>query len=277
MARSASTTVSLTPFLDPSEIATLGLAGPNVLAWADLTDDDTPSSGEIIRPDDVTGAFTFPTTNFDGTHGTTVNPTGSCTVDPTKWCTWDGRPGQRATSWNTNLKPSVVNMFWLANVFHQHLAGTPIGFTGFTGNADRIYANGLDGALTGPNINHLDNANMTTLPEGEGALMQMYLATTINSYKQRDVDYDYDPLTIWHEYAHGLSNRLITDTDGYGALDAQQSGAMGEGWSDWYALDAAVSPPAGYPTSAIGARSSTTTPARPARSTSVPTPSRKSA
>ncbi|HWK29702.1 MAG TPA: M36 family metallopeptidase, partial [Solirubrobacter sp.] len=40
-----------------------------------------------------------------------------------------------------------------------------------------------------------------------------------------------------HEYTHGLSNRLVTDAGGYGALNTAQSGAMGEGWSDWYAQD----------------------------------------
>ena len=45
-----------------------------------------------------------------------------------------------------------------------------------------------------------------------------------------------DAAVVYHEYAHGLSNRLITYADGWG-LDAFQSGAMGEGWSDWYAMD----------------------------------------
>jgi subtilisin-like proprotein convertase family protein len=43
-----------------------------------------------------------------------------------------------------------------------------------------------------------------------------------------------DATIVFHEYAHGLSNRLIGDGNG---LNAKQSGAMGEGWSDWYAMD----------------------------------------
>jgi hypothetical protein len=42
---------------------------------------------------------------------------------------------------------------------------------------------------------------------------------------------------VWHEYTHGLSGRLITDADGVGAVNSAQAGAMGEGWSDWYAVD----------------------------------------
>jgi extracellular elastinolytic metalloproteinase len=46
-----------------------------------------------------------------------------------------------------------------------------------------------------------------------------------------------DPSVVYHEYTHGLSNRLITDAQGFGATYGIQSGAMGEAWSDWYALD----------------------------------------
>ena len=34
-----------------------------------------------------------------------------------------------------------------------------------------------------------------------------------------------------------MSNRLIIDAQGFGAAFGVQSGAMGEAWSDWYALD----------------------------------------
>src|SRR3954462_5490545 len=46
-----------------------------------------------------------------------------------------------------------------------------------------------------------------------------------------------DPDILFHEYTHGLSNRLITDAAGAGALNSAQAGAMGEAWSDWYAQD----------------------------------------
>ena len=46
-----------------------------------------------------------------------------------------------------------------------------------------------------------------------------------------------DAGTVWHEYTHGLSNRLVVNDDGSGALSAPHGGAMGEAWSDWYALD----------------------------------------
>src|SRR5262249_14096790 len=42
---------------------------------------------------------------------------------------------------------------------------------------------------------------------------------------------------VYHEYTHGLSNRLVVDANGVSTLGFAQSGAMGEAWSDWYAMD----------------------------------------
>ena len=46
-----------------------------------------------------------------------------------------------------------------------------------------------------------------------------------------------DASIVYHEYTHGLSGRLIIDAAGAGALNSPQAGAMGEGWSDFYAKD----------------------------------------
>ena len=42
---------------------------------------------------------------------------------------------------------------------------------------------------------------------------------------------------VYHEYTHGLSNRLVVDADGNSTLGNVQAGSMGEAWSDWYAMD----------------------------------------
>ncbi len=68
--------------------------------------------------------------------------------------------------------------------------------------------------------------------------MQMYLqraATWAPNIPSGDSGNEAE--TVYHEFAHGLSNRLVTTPDGIPSLNAQQSGAMGEGWSDWYAID----------------------------------------
>jgi hypothetical protein len=83
--------------------------------------------------------------------------------------------------------------------------------------------------------------------------MQMYLfdASLGAGARFRDIDGDDDAGTVYHEYTHGLSNRLVTDADGWGALNSPHAGAMGEAWSDWYAMDYLVRfQPADHPDTA---------------------------
>ena len=72
--------------------------------------------------------------------------------------------------------------------------------------------------------------------------MQMYLFrdTAADRCDFRSINGGDDSGVVWHEYTHGLSNRLVTNADGTGALSSAHSGAMGEGWSDWYASDLQV-------------------------------------
>ena len=111
---------------------------------------------------------------------------------------------------------------------------------------DPVRLNTLDGADTDsgmPDGNHIDNANMNTPPDGIAPTMQMYLfhapgATT------RDKGDPFVPTTgsfdasvLYHEYTHGLSNRLVVDANGNSTLNDIQPGSMGEAWSDYYAMD----------------------------------------
>ena len=123
-------------------------------------------------------------------------------------------------------------MFYFVNNWHDHLLAKPIGFTEAAGNFERVNHTGKgkgqrrrarprpnDGANsdgTGlPDANHVDNANMGTPPDGHAPVMQMYLQhEPFTSYP------DGDPLsptnvgdeadTVYHEYTHGLSNRLVS-------------------------------------------------------------------
>ena len=54
----------------------------------------------------------------------------------------------------------------------------------------------------------------------------------------RDINGGDDAGVVWHEYTHGLSNRLVTNAERRRARSARaHAGAMGEAWSDWYASD----------------------------------------
>jgi hypothetical protein len=208
-------------------------------AWSDLNDNDAVDPGESITP--TTGDFSYSQTQ-------TGNTAPACA--PIAPCSWTpGADFTAATDWTANRRQNGVQAFWFASNFHDHLAGAAIGFTG-PGNfeasgGDAVQVQTDDGAATspsgGPDAGHVDNANMTTLPNPHPPVMQMYLwyhDQVLSPF--RNVNGADDGSIVYHEYTHGLSNRLVTK-DGtpstVGALNSPQAGAMGEGWSDWYAKD----------------------------------------
>jgi extracellular elastinolytic metalloproteinase len=162
-------------------------------------------------------------------------------------CTWGPSVGGGVDERTRNRAFSTAQLFWYVNKFRDHLAGAPIGFTGSGEfkDGDRIVAQALDGAgTTGPNGEplYLSNANMTVWPDGIAPSMQLYLFrdTTTGRY-----DGAMDASLVYHEAAHGLSERLVTNSQGYGALNAAQSWSLAEGNSDFYALDFLADPASG--------------------------------
>ncbi|WP_049793302.1 M36 family metallopeptidase [Conexibacter woesei] len=219
------------------------LFGDNVHVYSDVNDDDLPqTSEEVPKTGDDAG---LPMWNWpfqrqdDGYHCRPVFP-----------CSWVSFEAGR---WRANREQNAAQVFWFVNRFHDHLADTPIGFTPAAGNfegADRVLAESDDGAnLTlrlsdgssvpnHPDDRHLNNANMSTPPDGRSPRMQMYLFMAFGATDPTiDSNGGDDASVVYHEYTHGLSSRLVTDSTRAQALNSAQSGAMGEGWSDWYALD----------------------------------------
>jgi extracellular elastinolytic metalloproteinase len=230
-------TVDLTPYLNAGAT---DLSGPFAHAWSDLNDNDTatrpdghidpldaPDLGEAVGHTGTGGSFSFPLQAF-------TQSAGAC--DAAHECSWNADVGG---SWSTNRAQNAVQAFYFVNRYHDHLLAAPISFTPAGGNfegSDRLLVNADDGASTGPDINHRDNAYMDTPPDGTKPTMAMFLF--VNNGDFRDVNGGDDAEIVYHEYTHGLSNRLITDgPGGEGALNGPQSGGMGEGWSDWYAKD----------------------------------------
>jgi Zn-dependent metalloprotease len=179
--------------------------GNNVEAYLDTNADNAPdanngtnlSNGHAIAPDQN---FTFPF---------------STAVDP-----------------RTQQAAVVTNLFYYNNFMHDF--SYRLGFTetsgnfqtnnfgrGGTGN-DSVRAEAQDGSGT-------NNANFATPPDGQRPRMQQFLFTAPNPDRDSSVDSD----VVFHEYGHGISNRLIGN--GSTALGGTQSGAMGEGWSDYWA------------------------------------------
>ncbi len=213
------------------------LNGSSAVAFSDVNDDNLIEKSEKTPvPGNKKGA-TFPLVKFG------KSASGFC---KTFVCTWDPKT---AKSWKTNRKADAAQAFYLASNFHDYLAKPPIGFTGAAGNfsaagGDPVLLNALDGAATGPDGNHIDNANMNTPPDGIPPTMQMYLwhfpgasddPTTGDPFVPTSGAFDAS--VLYHEYTHGLSSRLVTDATGNEALNSIQAGSMGEAWSDYYALD----------------------------------------
>ncbi|MGA8115269.1 MAG: M36 family metallopeptidase [Actinocatenispora sp.] len=212
------------------------LDGANAHVYTDVNDNDKADASEEVHAKG-SGNFTFPFTTLND-----ENPGKGCSdAFP---CTWN--PNE-ANSWEANRKQNAVQVFYYLGKYHDHLAAAPIGFTRAAGNfdardGDAVQAEPDDGANTAdglPNSDHTDNANMSTPPDGTAPRMQMYLWNDptaqddgfipSNGGDEADV--------VYHEYTHGLSNRLVVGPDGVSTLGNVQAGSMGEAWSDWYAFD----------------------------------------
>lgn len=220
--------------LDPYLSSTATLTGPYVHAFADVDDDDHADLTEEIDPEIVPSPVTYPP-------ALPANTAGAC--DAAHPCTWDHT---KPASWQVNKAHAVAQAFWYANHFRDHLAAAPIGFSDAEGafaGVDALELHALDGAATGgsgPDADHRDNASMATPPDGTSPIMEMYLFSNAGSGAFRDVHGGDDAAIVYHEYAHGLTSRLVTTGAGSSALQSVQSSAMGEGWSDWYAMDLLV-------------------------------------
>src|SRR3954454_14832130 len=97
-----------------------------------------------------------------------------------------------------------------------------------TNGGDPVLLHVLDGAnSTGdgfPDGNHIDNANMNTPPDGVPPTMEMYLnhfpGTTSDEAPYLPSSTADSADNVFHEYTHGLSNRLVVDAGGNSTLNS---------------------------------------------------------
>jgi hypothetical protein len=127
---------------------------------------------------------------------------------------------------------ATTHGFYLVNRWHDELY--KLGFNEAAGNfqhfnfgrggaeGDRISLEIQDSAGT-------NGANFSTLPDGMRGRLQMFIWT--GSTPPRDGSLDSQ--VVVHEITHGLSGRLHANASG---LSSNMARAMGEGWSDFYAL-----------------------------------------
>ncbi|MDQ5841727.1 MAG: M36 family metallopeptidase, partial [Chloroflexota bacterium] len=213
-------------YIDPTGVAGTGVTtlGNNASTYANYSNFIGPID-QGPRPVSPTGSFNYVYTNqWAATKGQTVPP-----------------------SYVEDLNPAATNLFYQHNRIHDEFYG--FGFTESAGNfqvdnaggggqgGDPILGLVHAGAVSGgaPTYTGRDNAYMLTLDDGIPPWSGMFLWEPIDdAFEGPHSDGNFDASVIEHEYAHGLSNRYVA---GGSALGSHQSGSMGEGWSDWYALN----------------------------------------
>jgi hypothetical protein len=221
------------------------LEGNYAHVFLDTPNDDTPDPEDEVRPDG--------NGNYVKDFEPVLSPLGNC---PAAGCSWDHII---PNSWETNLDQNAQQVFYFVNHYADHLKAAPIGFDEASGNfqtknqsgkgkgKDALLAQASDGAATAIVIpdpfNNATNANMLTPADGTPPQMQMYLFEPLPALAPdfADVNGGDDASIVYHEFTHGLTNRLVILGDGDGALTSPQAGAMGEAWSDFYAEDYLIS------------------------------------
>jgi extracellular elastinolytic metalloproteinase len=226
-------------YVDPTGVVGTGVTtiGNNANTYANYSNFIGPAD-EAPRPVAPTGSFDYVYKNrWAATKGATLPP-----------------------SYVEDLNSAATNLFYQHNRIHDELYG--YGFTESAGNfqatdgagtggqgGDPILGLVHAGAASGgsPTYTGRDNAYMLTLDDGIPPWSGMFLWEPIDdAFEGPYSDGNFDVSVVEHEYVHGLSNRYVA---GGSALGSQQSGSMGEGWSDWYALNHLYN--AGLATSAV--------------------------
>jgi extracellular elastinolytic metalloproteinase len=172
-----------------------------------------PDNGDLTSGNNAVAVRGFSTTSFRGTAGSDRLEFNAQNL--------------------TGDDQKVANIFYYCNYMHDFFF--MLGFDEVSGNfqqvnfstagrgGDPVVARAHPAAVTG-------TANMATRADGARSNMNMGLLTRANRHTAFDAD------VVFHEYVHGVSNRLVGGRLDALALNAPQSRAMGEGWSDFYAL-----------------------------------------
>lgn len=126
----------------------------------------------------------------------------------------------------------VLNAFYLVCYMHDYFYA--LGFREESGNfqqdnfgrggltTDRVDTRVYSGAVRG-------TATMLTPVDGSSPIMKIGMLTTTRRHTA------FDSSVVFHEFTHGVTNRLVGGPLNDQALEAPQSRGMAEGWSDYVA------------------------------------------
>ncbi|MBI4904345.1 MAG: M36 family metallopeptidase [Acidobacteria bacterium] len=134
---------------------------------------------------------------------------------------------------------ALANAFYFVNLAHDYFYD--LGFTERAANFQRDnFGRGGQGGdpvlVEAQDRLVAENASFIPTPEGRSPRMELGLFTRKTNSALDDLDSGYDGQLILHEYAHGVTTRLVGGGREVSCLSGTQSGAMGEGWSDYFAI-----------------------------------------
>ncbi|HYI12916.1 MAG TPA: M36 family metallopeptidase [Thermoanaerobaculia bacterium] len=130
-----------------------------------------------------------------------------------------------------SLDEQLVNAFFICNFLHDLFA--LLGFGEADGNFQHRNTgkNGLGGDRLTVNILPASHGTANMSAQNDGKKPRMLLGTWKGGFPTA-----HDADVIIHEYAHGVSQRLVAGRLKKTALNEAQSMSMGEGWSDYFAV-----------------------------------------
>lgn len=204
--------------------------GASPYGWHDVTRDYSPdfrlSGFPILR-----GNNTWVEDDWDGSNETTGYSYPALSTAFTRFdYSLDLGAGAGGS---INAGAGETNLFYWVNLSHDiHYAYgfneaahnyQMVNFGGSAGEGDYVLAHIQD-----PEADN--NAWFMPTPDGTVAYLSMGV------FSGTDRDSVFENTIIAHEYGHGVSTRVVGSGYDMYALDGNQSGGMGEGWSDFWAL-----------------------------------------
>ncbi|EJD33999.1 hypothetical protein AURDEDRAFT_109334 [Auricularia subglabra TFB-10046 SS5] len=147
-----------------------------------------------------------------------------------------------------------TNTFYLVNTMHDILYRYGFDEDSYNFQDDNFGRGGAGSDLVTVSVHDpagMNNADMSTPPDGASAHMRMYLWDITSPRRDGALDND----IVVHEFTHGLTNRMVGGGSAM-CLQTTESGGLGQGWSnamaewteqspdvrDFYSRDGAVNP-----------------------------------
>lgn len=130
---------------------------------------------------------------------------------------------------------AVTNLFYLVNAAHDYFYD--LGFTEQAGNyqTDNFGRGGEEhDAMRAMAWGVPDNAFYVPSPDGFPGTIGMGIFSQGTATEDDDRDSAYSAQAVFHEYAHGVSTRIVGGPYDILCLVGLQSAGLGEGWSDYF-------------------------------------------